>query len=98
MIGLNLHAFKNTCFIVNNYIFLIILCHATVLVNHTLWHERLGHPYHAIVNKVMSAHGHSVKNDIILQVRGSFQLGKSHKFPFVHTHTRSSQPFCYSRY
>ena len=56
-----------------------------------LWHFRLGHPAHKIVNKVMSAC--SLPPEHWTSVCEPCQMAKSHRLPFTLFESRVSQPF-----
>ena len=56
-----------------------------------LWHFRLGHPAHKIVNKVLSAC--SLPPEHWASVCEPCQMAKSHRLPFTLSESRASQPF-----
>nr|CDH30699.1 putative Ty1-copia-like retrotransposon [Cercis chinensis] len=58
-----------------------------------LWHNRLGHPSLAIVNKVLNHYNlpvFSLQNKLLCD---SCQLAKSHKLPFVRNYSKAMKPF-----
>jgi hypothetical protein len=56
------------------------------------WHSRLGHPALRIVRQVLSSHHLPINKNKTLQVCHACQLGKSHRFPFSSSSSRSSFP------
>ena len=56
------------------------------------WHSRLGHPALRIVRQVLSSHKLPITTNKTLPVCHACQLGKSHRFPFSSSSSRSSFP------
>ena len=56
-----------------------------------LWHFRLGHPAHKIVNKVLSACSLTLEH--WTSVCEPCQMAKSHRLPFILSKSKASQPF-----
>ena len=56
------------------------------------WHSRLGHPALRIVRQVPSSHHLPTNKNKTLQVFHACQLGKSHRFPFSLSSSRSRFP------
>jgi hypothetical protein len=56
------------------------------------WHSRLGHPALRIVRQVLSSHHLPTSNNKTLPICHACQLGKSHRFSFSLSPSRSSFP------
>lgn len=68
------------------------VCNNT-MVNGALWNDILDHPYHVIIEKVVSDFNCKISPKSFYKIYGSCKLGKSYKLHASHMHKRSVSTF-----
>lgn len=63
------------------------------MVNSALWHDRLGHLHHAIVERVILDLNCKISSKSSHEACGSFQFGKSYRLHTHHINQRSVSTF-----